>query len=277
MNDYDRIEAAIKYLKNNFQSQPELDEVAKAVHMSPFHFQRIFKEWAGVSPKKFLQYISLNHAKKLLAEKVTLLDAAYDTGLSSAGRLYDLFVNIEGMTPGEYKNAGENLAIEYCFANTLFGKIIIAATQKGICNVSFISSEESGFIELKAKWTNAHFIQKQNEFHQQIINFFNHDWNDLSKIKLHLKGSAFQLKVWESLLKVPQGSLTTYASVAASINNGKAIRAVGTAIGQNPVAFIIPCHRVIRSSGIIGDYHWGELRKTAIIGWECSKVYGEAI
>jgi len=272
MTDYERIEKAIGYLKENFKEQPDLDEIAKQVHLSPFHFQRLFKDWAGVSPKKFLQFISVEYAKYLLKENLSLADVSFETGLSGTGRLHDLFINIEGMTPGEYKNGGESLYINYSFAQTLFGNIIIASTEKGICHLSFVTEEKLGIQNLKSFFLNAHFSQKTDFIQQDALRFFAGDWNDLKKVKLHLKGSPFQLKVWQSLLQIPFGNVSTYGAIADRIQNRNASRAVGTAIGNNPVAFLIPCHRVIRSSGVIGDYHWGSNRKTAIFGWEAAKL-----
>ena len=237
--DYARIAQAIGYIRENFKRQPGLDEIAGEVALSTAHFQRMFTEWAGISPKKFLQYTSIEYAKRILNEThASLFDAAQETGLSGTGRLYDLFVNIEGMTPGEYKNGGESLSINYSFAKSPFGEIFIASTDKVQQNALFI---------------------------------FTQDWSKLKEIKLHLKGTDFQLKVWETLLKIPVGGLTTYGDIAVGINNPRACRAVGTAVGENPVAFLIPCHRVIRASGELGNYHWGEIRKTAMIGWEAAK------
>ncbi|MFA5834275.1 MAG: methylated-DNA--[protein]-cysteine S-methyltransferase [Bacteroidota bacterium] len=272
MTDYERIEKAIGYLKENFKEQPDLDEIAKQVHLSPFHFQRLFKGWAGVSPKKFLQFISVEYAKYLLKENLSLADVSFETGLSGTGRLHDLFINIEGMTPGEYKNGGKLLNINYSFAQTLFGNIIIASTEKGICHLSFVPEEKLGIQNLKSFFSNAHFSQKTDFIQQDALRFFAGDWNDLKKVKLHLKGSPFQLKVWQSLLQIPFGNVSTYGAIADRIQNRNASRAVGTAIGNNPVAFLIPCHRVIRSSGVIGDYHWGSNRKTAIFGWEAAQL-----
>lgn len=273
--DYQRIERAILYIKENFQRQPALEEIARMVHVSPFHFQRMFKEWAGVSPKKFLQYISVEHAKKLLQENASLADASFETGLSGTSRLHDLFINIEGMTPGEYKNGGESLAIQYSHAETLFGDVIIASTQKGICHLAFTRDEEDNFAELKARFPNAAFTQKTDIMQQHALQIFKGDWNDLAAVKLHLKGTAFQLKVWETLLHIPLGCITTYGNIASFTNQPNASRAVGTAIGSNPVAYLIPCHRVIRSTGISGEYAWGSTRKTALLGWESAKIFGE--
>lgn len=270
--DFNRIATAIEFIKNNFNRQPDLDEVAAHVHVSPYHFQKMFTAWAGVSPKKFLQYISVEYAKGILKEKrATLSDAAFATGLSGTGRLHDLFINIEGMTPGEYKNGGECLSINYSFAESPFGNMLIASTTKGICCMAFHDDEQEGFTALQNKFPNAHFKQMADLMQQNALYVFTHDQLKLNEIKLHLKGTDFQLKVWETLLKIPQGGLSTYGSIAKNIESPGASRAVGTAIGRNPVAFLIPCHRVIQSSGLIGGYMWGPGRKQAILGWEAAR------
>ena len=268
--DYARVAEAIEYIRENFKRQPTLDEIADKVCLSSAHFQRLFTSWAGVSPKKFLQYISIEYAKEV-SKTSSLSDATYETGLSGTSRLHDLFVNIEGMTPGEYKNGGENLSINYSFVESPFGDIIVAATPKGICHMAFTDNAIDGFDILKTKFPNARYTQMVDTIQQNAIFIFTQDWSKLGEIKLHLKGTDFQLKVWETLLKIPMGSLTTYGEIASKLNNPNASRAVGTAIGDNPVAFLIPCHRVIRSSGELGGYHWGLTRKTAIIGWEATK------
>lgn len=273
--DYNRIAEAIEYIRNNFRLQPNLDEVAARVHLSPAHFQRLFTEWAGTSPKKFLQYISVEHAKKILEkERATLFETAFETGLSSTSRLHDLFVNIEGMTPAEYKNGGKNLSINYSFAQSPFGSLIVASTPKGVCYMAFEEEEDEdkALNDLKSKFPNAAFRRTLDLIQQNALFIFQNDWNKLPEIKLHLKGTDFQLKVWETLLKIPMGRLSTYGSIAGSMGNPNASRAVGTAIGSNPVAFLIPCHRVIRSTGMFGGYMWGATRKTAIIGWEGVKT-----
>lgn len=271
--NFKRIEAAIAYINTNFKSQPSLEEIAENIHLSPFHFQRLFTEWSGVSPKKFLQYISVQHAKNMLKQnKSTLADAAFETGLSGTSRLHDLFINIEGMTPGEYKNGGENLSINYSYAESPFGNILVASTSKGICYMAFADNEITGVSALQKNFPNAHYKQMVDLIQQNALYIFTRDWKKLHHIKLHLKGTPFQLKVWETLLKIPMGKLSTYGEIASNIQNPKASRAVGSAIGDNPVAFLIPCHRVIQSTGNLGQYHWGSNRKTAMIGWEAVKV-----
>ena len=272
-NNFDRIATAIGFIRENFQSQPGLEEVAEKIHLSPYHFQRMFTEWAGVSPKKFLQYITVGHAKKMLKEhQASLFDTAFETGLSGTGRLHDLFVNIEGMTPGEFKNGGENLSINYSYAESPFGNILVASTVKGICFMAFADDEGNAFRDLQRQFPRATFRQMVDLVQQNALYIFTHDWKKLNQVKLHLKGSEFQLKVWETLLKIPMGQLATYGSIAGKINSPAASRAVGTAIGSNPVAFLIPCHRVIRASGNIGGYMWGTNRKAAMIGWEAART-----
>ncbi|MBE9599299.1 methylated-DNA--[protein]-cysteine S-methyltransferase [Pedobacter sp. MC2016-24] len=272
LTDYNRIAAAIAYLKQHFKNQPSLAEVAAQVNLSPFHFQRMFSEWAGISPKKFVQYLSIEYAKNILKDqRATLFDVAYETGLSGTSRLHDLFINIEGMTPGEYKNGGEHLQINYSFAESPFGMLLVATTAKGICHLSFADDQLEALNQLKRTFPNAHYHQMLDMLQQNALYVFTQDWNQLGEIKLHLKGTAFQLKVWETLMKVPMGRLTTYGTIASKLGNEGASRAVGTAIGNNPVAFLIPCHRVIKSTGLIGEYHWGSTRKAAMIGWEAAK------
>jgi AraC family transcriptional regulator, regulatory protein of adaptative response / methylated-DNA-[protein]-cysteine methyltransferase len=271
--NYHRIAEAIHYIQANFRHQPDLDEVAEKIHVSPFHFQRMFSEWAGTSPKKFLQYISIEYAKKLLQENgATLSETAHETGLSGTSRLHDLFITIEGMTPAEYKNGGKDLSINYSFAESPFGNVLVASTPKGICHMAFYEDEPGALPILKSRFPQATFTQKLDLIQQNALFIFQNDWNKLSQIKLHLKGTDFQLKVWEALLKIPMGNLSTYGQIAGAIRQPNASRAVGTAIGSNPVAFLIPCHRVIQSAGTIGSYRWGNTRKAAIIGWEGVKT-----
>ncbi len=270
--DFERIRKAIQYIVENEKDHPDLDRIASVINVSPYHFQRMFTEWAGVSPKKFQQYISLQNAKTILREsKSSLFDTAYETGLSGTGRLHDLFISIEGMTPAEYRNGGDNLNINYSYAESLFGKILIASTSKGICYMAFADNEKDAFTALQRLYPKAEYEQFTDKIQQNALFVFTQDWKHLDKIKLHLKATDFQLKVWETLLKIPEGNLSTYQEIARYIDNPKASRAVGSAVGNNPVAYLIPCHRVILSTGIIGQYHWGSDRKAAMIGWESIK------
>ena len=270
--NYNRIADAIRFIKNNYRTQPKLEEIAEHINMSPFHFQRMFSEWAGTTPKRFLQYLNIEYAKKILKEThATLFDTACELGLSGTGRLHDLFINIEGMTPGEYKNGGLALNINYSFADTPFGKIIAASTDKGVCHMAFVDEgERRAFDHLRSIFPNAKYVLSPDTKQQHALSVFDRDWNRLEEIKLHLKGTEFQLKVWETLLKIPAGGLATYADLATKSGYNGACRAVGTAVGKNPVAFLIPCHRVIKATGEPGNYHWGEMRKNAIIAWEAA-------
>ena len=271
--NYNRIAEAIDYLKRNFKSQPSLEEVAEKIQLSPYHFQRLFTEWAGTSPKKFLQYISIEHAKRLLKDdQATLFDVAHETGLSGTGRLHDLFVNIEGMTPAEYKYGGSALLINYSWEYSPFGKLLLGSTAKGLCYMAFAEEQEIGMQAMVNKFPLATFENRRDFFQQDALSIFRGDWSQMERIKLHLKGTAFQLKVWEALLRIPMGKLSTYGNIAKAVGSPNASRAVGTAIGSNPVAFLIPCHRVIQSSGALGGYMWGIGRKTAMIGWESAQT-----
>ena len=270
---FERISAAIGYIGENYRAQPGLEEIAEKIHLSPYHFQRLFTEWAGVSPKKFLQYLTVEHAKKMLKEtEASLFDTAFETGLSGPGRLHDLFVRIEGMTPGEYKNGGENLHIKYRFGESPFGNLLVASTSKGICHMAFADNETEALAYLKSLFPNAVYHEEADALQDDALRVFSEDWNRLPQIKLHLKGSDFQLKVWETLLKIPMGNVSSYGQIATRLGQPTASRAVGSAVGDNPVAFLIPCHRVIRSGGQFGEYHWGGIRKTALIGWEAART-----
>ncbi len=272
--NYQRIEQAIRFLEENFQRQPDLDEVAEKVHLSPFHFQRIFTEWAGVSPKRFLQFLTVDFLKDKLSQTKNLIDAADAAGLSSQSRIYDLFTTLEAVTPQEYKMHGAGVRIHYGFHETPFGLALIGVTDRGICWLSFLQADEEPRIELekmKTHWNNSVFsegTELTQKFADQIFNQVN------LKQPLHVfvKGTNFQIKVWEALLKIPIGSVTTYQTIATAIKSPKAMQAVGSAVGSNHIAYLIPCHRVIRKDGILGEYRWSAVRKKGIIGWEMAKV-----
>lgn len=272
--DYKRIAQAIEFIQQHFKQQPSLEEIAKAVNLSTYHFQRLFTEWAGTSPKQFSQYLSIDYARSLIKEKeLNLFDTAYETGLSSTGRLHDLFVKIESMTPDTYKKGGQGIEIQYQFYPSPFGKVLIASTDKGVCYMAFTDNEEVEKVNLKKQFPKANFYRQNTDFHQAALSIFTSDKNiSLPKIKLHLKGTPFQLKVWEALLKIPSGNLSTYGKIAQEIDKPKASRAVGTAIGSNPIAYLIPCHRVIQNSGKTGGYRWGSTRKSAINVWEAAQT-----
>lgn len=274
--DYERVERAIGYIARHYKDQPSLEDVAAAIHVSPFHFQRLFSKWAGISPKKFIQFLSLDYAKaSLRAPGTSVLDAAYDAGFSGAGRLHDLFMTIEGMTPGAFKQQGAGLDINYDFADSPFGMVMIASTRNGICHMAFEADRDAGFATLYRTFPEARFHPHRDQLQTSALSVF--DRNQASpdgKIKLHLQGTPFQIKVWEALLKIPMGGLASYGDIARMIGQPAASRAVGTAIGHNPVAFLIPCHRVIRQNGAIGGYMWGAERKQAMIAWEGAQMTG---
>lgn len=271
--NYERIAKAIAYIQAHFKQQPSLEEIAAHVHLSPFHFQRLFQEWAGTTPKKFLQYISLQYAKRLLQESKSTDSATFETGLSSSSRLHELFVNIEHMTPAEYKNGGAALIIHYSIQHSPFGHVCVASTAKGICHIAFIATEQEALQSIQHYFPKATSMNKEETSHKDVLQFFNNIFPLSSPLHLHLKGTTFQLKVWEALLKIPMGQLNTYGEIAEKIGHPKSSRAVGTAIGSNPIAYLIPCHRVIQTSGLFGGYMWGPVRKTAIIGWENAKSH----
>lgn len=269
--NYNRVEEAIKFLTDNFKQQPSLYDVANNSSVSPFHFQKIFTEWAGISPKKFLQYLTVEELKKELNKANNLVEAAERVGLSAQSRVYDLFVNIEAVTPNEFKTKGEGIEIEYGIHNTPFGECLIASTPRGICNLNFIENNLDRLLsDLHSDWQNASIKKNQAATKAIASTIFSPDKKE--KIKLLVKGTPFQIKVWEALLKIPFGSVSSYQNIANTIGSPNANRAVGTAVGSNPIAYLIPCHRVIRQEAIIGQYRWGSLRKKALIGWEKAKT-----
>jgi AraC family transcriptional regulator of adaptative response/methylated-DNA-[protein]-cysteine methyltransferase len=238
----------------------------------------MFTAWAGISPKQFLEYINVGYAKRILREeRPSLLEATDEVGLSSTSRLYDLFIHIEGMTPGEYQSGGTRLAMHYLFSPSPFGEVIIASTSRGVSYIAFADEgREDAVQRLRNAFPFASVTEQEDEHNQNAANVFRLNWSDVHEVKLHLKGTRFQIKVWESLVRVPAGHLTTYHRLAESIGNANASRAVGSAVADNPVAVLIPCHRVIRSTGSFGQYHWRPERKAAMIGWEAARFSAQA-
>lgn len=269
--DYLRIEQAILYLESHFQEQPSLEEVAAHIGLSEYHFQRLFTRWAGVSPKRFLQFLTKEGAKELLSRSENLLDTTHQVGLSSLGRLHDLFVTTEAVTPGEYKTRGDGLTIRYGIHLTPFGKCLIGLTERGICHLGFITGSEGEAIDsLVKEWKEACMVEDYRSTAALVGPIFDlrYDTRIRQPLTLHLRGTNFQLKVWEALLEIPAGSATTYQGLAQRIGHPGASRAVGSALGHNPVAVLIPCHRVIRKAGDFGNYRYGELRKKALLARE---------
>ena len=274
-DDYVRIEQVIYYLEKNAFRQPSLTEIADNIHLSEYHFQRLFKRWVGISPKRFLQFLTKENAKHLLNHSSSIMDAAYQVGLSSPGRLHDLFITWEAVTPGEYKLRGAGLTINYGFHFTPFGEILLGVTDRGICNLSFVmpAGRADALEALRRNWPRANLVENPSATETLIGQIFTtRSRLDGHQLHLYLNGSNFQLKVWEALLRIPSGNVVSYRDIASYLGEPKASRAVGNALARNPVAVLIPCHRVIHSLGEFGNYHYGEARKIALLGWEMAKV-----
>jgi AraC family transcriptional regulator of adaptative response/methylated-DNA-[protein]-cysteine methyltransferase len=268
--DYQRIAQAIHYLETHYQEQPELNEIAASIGLSEYHFQRLFTRWAGISPKRFLQFLTKEGAKELL-QRSSVLDSAYNVGLSGPGRLHDLLIATEAVTPGEFKTRGQGLTIRYGIHPTLFGNALIGITERGICHLSFLDAQTGEApLALQRAWPKAALTEDRRATGQILAEIFSPQ-KPAAPVSLLISGTNFQLKVWEALLAIPQGQVSTYGQIAAQIGSPGASRAVGTAIGQNPIAFLIPCHRVIRKMGEFGNYRWGVVRKKSILGWESAQ------
>ena len=272
-SDYARVEQALTFLQENYQRQPTLQEIAASISLSEYHFQRLFSRWVGISPKRFLQFLTKERAKELLSRSDDLLSVAYQSGLSGPGRLHDLFVNCEAMTPGEYKAQGAGLHISYGFHETPFGECLLATTPRGICALSFLynSSPDQALARLQRNWQQAELVAAPNSTGQLAEQVFR--WprqSPSAPLSLFLKGTNFQIKVWEALLRVPPGSVVSYEAIAQAIGRPQALRAVGNAVAHNPIQYLIPCHRVIRKMGEFGSYQGGTPRKMALMGWEAA-------
>jgi AraC family transcriptional regulator of adaptative response/methylated-DNA-[protein]-cysteine methyltransferase len=271
--DYERIEKAIAYIEKNFDRQPELKEIAGQIGLSEFHFQRLFSSWVGISPKRFLQFLTKEYVKELLSRRISLLDATFDAGLSGPGRLHDLFVACEAVTPGEFKTGGRGVTITYGFHGSPFGECLIARTDRGICWLSFMRDEARKRLldELTAAWKNARILEDPATTRPYVARIYDPSmWRQSSPLPVLVKGTNFQIKVWEALLRIPVGTVVSYEDIALYIGFPKAVRAVGSAVGKNPVSFVIPCHRVVRKTAEFGNYGGGPARKKAMIGWEAS-------
>ncbi|MGL6573033.1 bifunctional transcriptional activator/DNA repair enzyme AdaA [Aeromonas hydrophila] len=273
MSDYARIADAIRFIASQVARQPTLDEIAAHVHLSPFHFQRLFSRWAGVTPKRYLQVLTLERAKVLLQESRPLLEVADTLGLSSGSRLYDHFVQLEAVTPGEYKQRGAGLVIDHGVHDTPFGQAFVALTPRGVCNFSFLDDQapQTPLSALAQSWPEAELREAPSRTQGVIHTMFDSSKAPDRPISLHVSGTNFQISVWRALLQIPPAKVVSYAQVANAVGNPKAARAVGLAVGANPVALMIPCHRVIQQNGRLGGYHWGETRKQAIHVWEAAR------
>lgn len=270
---FSHVADAIESITRNYREQPSLFDKAEECNISSPHLQRLFTEWAGVSPKKFLHYISANHVRKVLENRQEILaDAASLLEFSDAESSHDVCIRIERMTQAEYKVGGRGLVINYGFADTRFGEVLVASTSKGVCHMAFSDDREQALNELGQHFPFAVFERSSDELQERALAVFRMDGSVHKEVVLHLRGTEFQLKVWEALLKIPMGALVTYGDIARCLDSSKASRAVGTAVGDNPVAYLIPCHRVIRSTGALGEYHWGITRKSALIGWEAARA-----
>lgn len=273
--DYQRIEQAIQFVETHHKSQPSLEQMAKSVQLSKFHFNRLFKRWTGVTPIQFMQFLTLAYTKEKLAESSNLLDVSLDAGLSGPGRLHDLFVSFEAMTPGEYKRRGSGLEIQYGFAATPFGECLLAKTSRGICHLGFVQNEdrEDSFIQLQNSWPKARFTKKTEQSVAVINRIFSIDPSkEMGPFHLFLKGTNFQVNVWRALLSIPEGKVVCYQDIAAHIGRPTSFRAVAGAIAVNPVGYLIPCHRVITKKGAAHLYRWGSIRKKAILGYEAART-----
>jgi len=273
--DYERIEQAIRFLQSHHHEQPSLSEMAQRVNLSEYHFQRLFSRWAGISPKRFMQYLTKEQAKHLLTQSKDLLSVSHATGLSGPSRLHDLFVTCEAVTPGEYKQQGEGVEIRYGIHPSPFGECLVALTDRGICNLMFVQDHErdAAITFLRDNWPAAEFIEDYGGTRvviDQMMELF--QTRSSTTLRLFLSGTNFQIKVWEALLQILPGSVVSYEDVAIHIGMPGASRAVGNAISRNPIPVLIPCHRVIRKSGEFGNYRWGASRKKALLGWEMAKV-----
>jgi len=276
--DYDLVRRAIAFLSGKWEEQPTLERLAAHLGLSPAHTQRLFKRWCGLSPKEFVQAVTIDHARNLLTSSASVLDAAHEVGLSGAGRLHDLFIDHEAMTPGEFKRRGEGLEIAYGFHDTPFGDALLLATDRGVAGLAFVDedkgqSREEALADMTGRWPKAMFIDAPERTAPHATRIFDPGcWSAEQPVRLVLIGTDFEIRVWQALLRIPMGRAVTYADIARHIGHPSASRAVGSAVGRNPISFVVPCHRVLRGDGQLGGYHWGLTRKRALIGWETGRM-----
>jgi AraC family transcriptional regulator of adaptative response/methylated-DNA-[protein]-cysteine methyltransferase len=280
--DYDLVRRAIAFLSTRWEEQPTLERLAEHLGLSPAHAQRLFKRWCGLSPKEFVQAITIDHARGLLAGSASVLDAAHEVGLSGGGRLHDLFVDHEAMTPGDWKRRGEGLEIVYGFHDCPFGEALLLATERGVAGLAFVDEDKGqsraeALADMTRRWPLAKFVEAPDRTAPLVARIFDPArWSAEQPVRLVLIGTDFEVRVWETLLRIPMGRAVSYADIARHIGQPTASRAVGTAVGRNPISFVVPCHRVLRGDGNLGGYHWGLTRKRALIGWETGRVRSAA-
>jgi len=276
--DYDLIRRAIAFLTETWVEQPSLDRLAQHLGLSPAHCQKLFKRWCGLSPKEFVQAITVDHARGLLGGSASILETAYEVGLSGAGRLHDLFVSHEAMTPGDYKRRGEGLQMAYGFHASPFGEALLVATDRGVAGLAFVNEDKGetrqhALADMTQRWPKAHYAEAPDKTAPYAKVIFNASkWSKDQPVRLVMIGTDFDVRVWETLLKIPMGRAVSYTDIARHIGSPSASRAVGSAVGRNPISFVVPCHRVLRGDGNLGGYHWGLTRKRALIGWETGRV-----
>lgn len=273
--DYDHVRRTLAFLTQHWRDQPSLEAVADHLGVSTSHLNHVFRRWAGITPKAFLQALTLDHARNLLRNHASVLETALDSGLSGPGRLHDLFVTHEAMSPGEWKAKGAGLQLAYGFHRSPFGESILVTTPRGLAGLGFVDGNDraAALADMQRRWPKAHFVQDQTSTEKAAAYAFDPQaWQGDQPLRVVLIGSDFEIRVWQSLLRIPMGAATTYASIASHIGKPKAARAVGAAVGRNPISFVVPCHRVIGSSGALTGYHWGLTRKQAMLGWEAART-----
>ena len=279
--DYDQIRRAIAFLSKAWEEQPSLERLANHLGLSPAHCQKLFKRWCGLSPKEFVQAITVDHARGLLSASASVLDTAYEVGLSGGSRLHDLFVTHEAMTPGDYKRRGDGLEIAYGFHPSPFGEALLLATERGVAGLAFVN-EDSGqtraeaLADMTSRWPKAQFTEAPEQTQRHVAEIFGPGGTAEQPVRLVLIGTDFEVRVWETLLKIPMGKAVSYRDIARHLGQPTASRAVGSAVGRNPISFVVPCHRVLRGDGSLGGYHWGLTRKRALIGWEAGRLAAAA-